>query len=180
MSRRSSIGCMQNDFWAYGKSSANHAPILHWHLHYLQKERSKISNDPCHLGVPSAASKTIYEPHHPVVPSGESKMTFKPMVRLAQTMHLSCTDTHTVTKWKEERFHMAHATYEFHRMCPKQFLSLWYVRRKPCTYLWPRLALSLNGPSFHLSLIISIGCVQNDVCADGTFGANCATILHIH
>ena len=30
------------------------------------------------------------------------------MVRLAQTMHLSCTGTNTVSKQKEERFHMTH------------------------------------------------------------------------
>jgi hypothetical protein len=29
---------------------------------------------------------------------------------------------------------------------PKLFLSLWYVRRKPCTYLALRLALSPNVP----------------------------------
>jgi len=33
------------------------------------------------------------EPRHLVVPSGASKTISKPMVRLAQTMHLSCTDT---------------------------------------------------------------------------------------
>jgi hypothetical protein len=27
---------------------------------------------------------------------------------------------------------------------PKRFLSLWYVRRKPCTYLLSGLVLSLN------------------------------------
>jgi hypothetical protein len=37
--------------------------------------------DPCHLGVPSGASKTIYEP----------------MVCLTQTEHLSCTDANTVS-----------------------------------------------------------------------------------
>jgi hypothetical protein len=25
------IRCIHNDFWAYGTSRANHAPILHWH-----------------------------------------------------------------------------------------------------------------------------------------------------
>jgi hypothetical protein len=42
--------------------------------------------EPCHLGVPSGASKTI----------------FMSMVQLAQTMHLSCTDTNTISngpKW---------------------------------------------------------------------------------
>jgi len=43
------------------------------------------------------------------------------MVRLAQTMHLSCTDTNTVSKWKEVRLHMTHVTYEFHWVRPNDF-----------------------------------------------------------
>jgi hypothetical protein len=74
------------------------------------------------------------------------------MVRLAQTMHLSCTDTNTVLEWKGERFKMTHVTQEFHRVRPKWFLSLWYVWRKSCTYLGSRLAQYSNRPSFHLSL----------------------------
>ena len=49
-------------------------------------------------------------PHHLGVPSGVSKMISEPMVRLAQTMHLSCTDTNTTSKQKEVRFHMTHVT----------------------------------------------------------------------
>jgi hypothetical protein len=49
----------------------------------------------------------------------------------------------------------------FHQVRPKWFLSLWYVRRKLCTYLASGLALSLNGPNR----------------ADGMFGANRARIL---
>jgi hypothetical protein len=30
------------------------------------------------------------------------------------------------------------------------FVSLWYVRRKPCTYLAPRLTLSPNRPKMAL------------------------------
>jgi hypothetical protein len=75
------------------------------------------------------------------------------MVRLAQTMHLSCTDTSTISKQKEVRFHMTHVALEFRWMRPKWFLSLWYVRHKLCTYLMSRLAMSLNRPSFHLSLV---------------------------
>jgi hypothetical protein len=41
---------------------------------------------------------------------GVSKMIFEPMVCLAQTVHLSCTDTQTVSKEKEVRFHMTHIT----------------------------------------------------------------------
>jgi hypothetical protein len=109
------IECVQNDLWAYGTSSTNHAPILHRHFHYLQTERSEITHDPCHLEVPSGASKTIskpklhptqtvhlssikistvskrtelsLEPHHLGEPSGVSKSISEPMVRLAQTVY---------------------------------------------------------------------------------------------
>jgi hypothetical protein len=136
-------------------------------------KRSELPHDPCHLGVPSSVSKMIskpmvlltqtvhlscikistiskwtelsLEPRHLGVPSVASKMISVLMVRFAQTMHLSCTDTNTVSKWKELRFHMAHITLEFHRVCPKWCLSLWYVWRKPCTYLASRLALSPKG-----------------------------------
>jgi hypothetical protein len=50
--------------------------------------------DPCHLGVPLGASKTRYEP----------------MVCLTPTEHLSCTDTNTISKHIETRFHMTHVT----------------------------------------------------------------------
>jgi hypothetical protein len=48
------------------------------------------------------------EPRQIVVPLGASKMTSKPIVHLAQTMHLYCTDTNIVSKWKEGRFDMTH------------------------------------------------------------------------
>jgi hypothetical protein len=59
-------------------------------------------------------------------------------------MHLSCTDTNTVSKHTEMRFHITHITEEFHRVRPKWFLSLWYIRPKPCTYLALGLAISPN------------------------------------
>jgi hypothetical protein len=31
---RSNIGCVQNDFWAYGMFSTNHAPVLNRHQHF--------------------------------------------------------------------------------------------------------------------------------------------------
>ena len=99
----SSIGCIQNDFCADGTFGANFAPILHRHKHYLQMERREIPQDPRHLGVPSGASKMISEP----------------IVRLAQTVHLSCTDTNMSPSGKQVRFHMTHVTKEFHRVCPK-------------------------------------------------------------
>ena len=103
MSPRSSIGCVQNDVRAYGTSDANHAPILCQDEHYVQMDRNELSLEPRHFGVPTGASKIISEP----------------MVRLAQTMHLSCTDTNTISKEKEVGFHMTHVTMEFHRVRAK-------------------------------------------------------------
>jgi len=64
---------------------------------------------------------------------------------------------------------------------PKWFLSLWYVWRKPWTYLAPTLTLSPNGrkwdSTWPMSPRSSIGCIQNDCGAYGTFGANRALIL---
>jgi hypothetical protein len=69
-----------------------------------------------------------------------------PIVCLVQIVHLPCTDTNTVFKWTKMRFHMTHVTYNFYRMRPELFMSLWYVQCKPCTYLASRLALSPIGP----------------------------------
>ena len=67
---------------------ANHAPILHQDSHYLKMDQNELPLEPRYLGVPSGASKTIS----------------KPMVPLTQIVHLSCTDTNTVSKRTEIRF----------------------------------------------------------------------------
>jgi hypothetical protein len=128
-SPRSTIQCIQNNFWAYGTYGANHAPIMHWNQHYLQKDRKEILHDPRHLGIPSGASKIISEG----------------MVRLVQTVDLSCTKTYTISKSTKTRFYMTHITLEFHRVRPEWFPSLRYIQRKPCNYLQSRLALYPNG-----------------------------------
>jgi hypothetical protein len=97
---RSSIGCVQNDFWAYGMFSGNFVPILSQDLHYLQTEWNELP-----LGVPSGASKTILEP----------------MVHLAQAVHLSCTNTNTISEQTQMRFHMTHITEEFHWVLQDDF-----------------------------------------------------------
>ena len=79
-------------------------------------DRNEIPHDPCQLGVPSGASKRFsslsyikistiskqaelsLETRHLGLPSGASKTISKPMARLAQTVHLSCADTNTVSK----------------------------------------------------------------------------------
>jgi hypothetical protein len=50
------------------------------------------------------------EPRQLGVPLGAFKMISEAMVCLAQTMHLSCTDTDTVSKRTEMRFYMTHVT----------------------------------------------------------------------
>jgi hypothetical protein len=103
-------------------------------------------------------------------------------LRLAQTVHLSCTDFNSVSKWIETRSHITNVTEEIHRVCPKWFLSLWYIRHKPCTYLVPRLALCPNRPKRASTCASSprstIRGIQNDFRAYGTFDANRASILH--
>jgi hypothetical protein len=123
-------------------------------------------------------NELLVEPRNLGVPLGASKTISEPKVCLTQAVHLSCTDTNIINKRIGTRFHMTTVTWEFHRVCPKWFLSLWYVRRKPCTYIVSRLALSLNPPKQASSCASSprctIGFVQNDFWALGTFGANCA------
>jgi hypothetical protein len=93
-SPRSSIGCVQQDFQADGTFYTNHAPFLCQYYHYLQMDLNKLPLESHHLGVSSGASKTISEP----------------MVRSAQTVYLYCTDTNTVSKRIETRFHLTHSS----------------------------------------------------------------------
>jgi hypothetical protein len=95
---------------------------------------------------PNVLKEDPLEPRHLVVPFGASKIIREPIIRLAQTVLLSCTDTSTISKRTKTRFHMTHVTYEFYRVRPKQNLSLWYVWCKPCMSLVLRLALSPNVP----------------------------------
>jgi hypothetical protein len=116
--------------------------------------------------------------------SGASKMISDPTVCLAQTMHLSWTDSNTISKCTKTRFHMTHVSLEFHWVRPKWFLRLGYVRHKPCTYLVSRLAKSskrLNRAStWASSLRSTTRCVRNDFWACGMFGQSYAPILHRH
>jgi hypothetical protein len=158
-SPRSTIECPQKDFGAYVMFGANHAPILHQHWHYLQTDRNNITHDPRHHGVPSGASKMISEA----------------MVHLSQTVHLSSTNTNTLQTDRNE------IPQDPCQVRPRRFLILWYVWRKPCTYLAPILTLSPNKPKWHSTRPTSprsfVGCVQSDFWAYGTFGANRAPIL---
>jgi hypothetical protein len=68
-------------------------------------DRNEIPHDPRHLGVPSGAFKMISEP----------------MVRLAQTVHLSFIKSNTIAKQTKKRLHMTHVTLQFHRVRQNNF-----------------------------------------------------------
>jgi hypothetical protein len=134
--------------------SSIHLSLVTWEYHRVRPKRFLclwyVRCNPCTYLASRLALyqmnwvKHPLEPRHLGVLSGASKMISKPMVCLAQTMHLSSNDTNTISKWTKTRFHMTHVTLEFHRVRPKWLLRLWYVRHKLCTYLASRLALSLN------------------------------------
>ena len=90
----------------------------------------------------------------------------------------------TISKQTETRFHLTHVTLEYHHVRLKWFPSLWYIQRIPCIYPMPWLTLSPNRPkrasSWASSPTSTIGCVLNDIWANGTFGGNRAPILHKH
>jgi hypothetical protein len=68
------------------------------------------------------------------------------MVRSMQTVQLSYIKISTISEQTQPNFHLSLFTYEYHQVRLKWFLSLLCFRRKPCTYLAPKLTLSLNGP----------------------------------
>jgi hypothetical protein len=104
---RSSIGCLQYYFWAYGTFDKNQAPILHQEKHYPQTDRTELPLVPRHIGVCSSSSKMISIP----------------TVCSVQTVLQPCIDTNTISKWTKRRFHTTHITYKFHRVRPKLFMT---------------------------------------------------------
>jgi hypothetical protein len=106
-SPRSSIGCVQHDFRADGTFDTNRTPFLRQDYHYLQTDSNKLPLEPRHLGVSSGAPKMICEP----------------MVHLAQTVHLYCTDTNTVSKRTETRFHRTDSLRSSIRCIQDDFLA---------------------------------------------------------
>jgi hypothetical protein len=137
-SPRTTIGRVQNYFWAYGTFGENRAPILHLDQYYLQMDRNDVPLSPRHLGVPSGVSKMIYEP----------------MVRSVQTVHLTCAEIDTISVQTKTRFHLTHITYEYHRGRPKWFPSM--VRSAQTEHLSCSLINTISKRtemSFHLTHI---------------------------
>ena len=69
------------------------------------------------------------------------------MLRSIQTLPLSWIKFSTISEQTKSSLHLSLFNYEYHRVCLKWFLSLLCIRHKPwCTYLLPKLTLSLNEP----------------------------------
>ena len=51
--------------------------------------------------------------------SGASKMIFEPMVRLVQTVHLSCVNISTISKQTKMSYQLSLVILVFHRVRPK-------------------------------------------------------------
>jgi hypothetical protein len=99
----------------------------------------------------SKRTKTSFslEPCHLEVLSGASNMISEPMVFMVQTVPLYCTDTNTISKWTETRFHMTHSPRSMIGM-PKtisepmvRFVQIVHLS---CTCIAPALTLSPNRP----------------------------------
>jgi hypothetical protein len=167
-------------------------------------DRNEHPLEPRHLGVPSVASRTISEPMvcstkpciylasrlalSPNRPKRASTRVSSPRstigciqkdlwaygtfgAKRAPILHRCKHYLQMV--WNE----IPHDPQVFYQVCPKWFASLWYIRRKPCTYFASKLALSPKRPKWSSTWALSprsaIGCVQNNFWAYGTF---CETV----
>jgi hypothetical protein len=126
-SLRSTIKCVQNDFWALWYVWRKRSTYFALGLELSPNELNQASTWAHHLGVRSGASKMIseptvclaqtlrqyctdtntiqtdqnkipHDPGHLLVPSGASKMISETVVRLAQAMHLSCVKISTISE----------------------------------------------------------------------------------
>jgi hypothetical protein len=123
------IGCARNGFHARGTLGAKLSK-------YLVSRLTLSAN-----GAKRASTWTT----SPWRTIGCVKKVSMPVVHLAQTMHLSCAETNTISKRTEISFHLTYITSKYHQVCPKPFPYPWYIQRKPCNYLVSRLKLSPNG-----------------------------------
>jgi hypothetical protein len=102
-------------------------------------DRKQLPLEPRQLGGPSGASTTISDP----------------MVRLAQTVHLSCSDTNTISKRTKTRFHMRHINWSsigFVQNDIQAYGTLAQTVHLSCVKI--STISKWNETSFHMSLII--------------------------
>jgi hypothetical protein len=63
MSPKSSIGCVHNDYRAYGTFGVNSAPILHQNWHNLPKDQNELLLEPRHLGANIGYVQNDFSPY---------------------------------------------------------------------------------------------------------------------
>jgi hypothetical protein len=83
-------------------------------------------------------------PHHLGVQSGASKMNFGPMVHLAQTMHISCTDSILSPNWKKWDSTSLTTSRSSIGCVQNNFCAFWYVRHKSCNYFFVKISAISN------------------------------------
>ena len=129
---------------------------------------------------PNAPKRDIpLEPRHLGVPSGASKMISESMVHVAQTQHLSCTDTNTISKRTENKLplepcHLG-VPSSVSKIISEPMVCSAQTMHLSCVNI--RTISKWTETSIHLSARSSIGCVQNDFQAYGTVNLNHATVL---
>jgi hypothetical protein len=90
---------------------------------------------------PNVPKCAFVVPRHLGAPLDVSKIISKPMVCLAQTMHLSCAETNTISKRTEQASTWHTLPRSTNGCVQSDFRSHRLFRHKPCTYLAPRLKL---------------------------------------
>jgi hypothetical protein len=130
---------------------------------------------------PNRLKRASTRPTSPRSPISVPKMIFEPIAHLTQIVHQSCVEINTISKRTKMSLHLTYVTWEVVPVWPKRFPCMWYVWRKPCTYLSPRLTASPSGPkhasTWTISPRSSIECTQNNFWAYCMFGTNGAPIL---
>ena len=118
------------------------------------------------------------DPRHLGVPSGASKMISEPMVRSAQTVHLSCVKVSTISKQTENELPLEPC----HLGVPSggsKIISEHMVRSAQTVHL---SCVKIRTISNHTEtsfryLGVTFGCAQSDFHARATFGAKPFTYL---
>ena len=100
-------------------------------------------------------------------------MIYVPKVHSAQTMHLSCAKTNTISKQIETSFHITYITYEYHLGVPKA-ISMPEVHSSQTMHLsCAETNTTSNGPTRAPTRLMTprstISYAQNDFHAHGTF-----------
>jgi hypothetical protein len=97
------------------------------------------------------------------------------MVCSVQTVHLSCVKISTLSRWTKISFRLSLITSEYYQVHLKGFSDPMVCSAQtvhvPCVKI--RTTSKLTKTSFHLSLVssYSIGCIENNSLACGTFVA---------